>query len=121
MSKLILHLDDEIAIREILAASLQEHGFRVVSFATLHEAMTATEQEQPDLIISDLQLDEDDGLEAIDQLKSRLPDIPLILLTGVLINPQIARKSIASRADAYLQKTEPLERILAEVRRLLRS
>ncbi len=119
MSKLILHLDDEVAIRVILAASLEERGYRVVSPATLAEAIAAAEREKPDLVISDLQLDECDGLEAIDQLKTRLPGVPVILLTGVLINPQVARKTVAHQADAYLQKTAPLERILGEVRRLL--
>ena len=41
MSKLVLHLDDEPAIREILEATLMAQGYRVVSVATPSEALEA--------------------------------------------------------------------------------
>lgn len=119
MSKLILHLDDEPAIREILAAHLVAKGYRVVSAASPLEAMNAVAQTPPDLVISDLQLDEGDGLETIAQLRTLVPGVPVIMLTGVLIDPRVARQSIARDVDVYLQKTDPLVKILGEVQRLI--
>lgn len=118
MSKLILHLDDEPAIREVLAVSLADQGYRVISVATPAEAFAAIAQDLPALLITDLQLDEGDGLEVIAQLRTQLPGVPIIILTGVLIDPRVAKKSVASQADAYLPKTSSLARILEEVRRL---
>ncbi len=121
MSKLILHLDDESAIREILADSLADFGYRVVSVSTPTEALQAAAQERPDLFISDLQLEEGDGLETIAQVRTLHPGLRILILTGVLIDPRIARQSIAKEVDAYLPKTEPLARILQEVQRLAGS
>jgi two-component system OmpR family response regulator len=118
VSKLILHLDDEAPIREILELTLVEAGYRVVSVATAQEALAAVAQQPPDLVITDLQLDESDGLESIDRLRVLLPKVPIILLTGVLLNPRVAEKSLAGRVDAYIAKTTPLARILEEVKRL---
>jgi CheY-like chemotaxis protein len=119
MSKLILHLDDEPAIREVLAATLVELGYRVVSVDTPAKAFAALAPEQPNLVITDLQLDEGDGLEVIAGLRAQLPGVPIIILTGVLIDPRVAEKSVAKQADAYLPKTSSLLRIMEEVRRLL--
>lgn len=118
MSKLILHLDDESSIREILADSLTENGYRVVSVTTPTEALQAATQNRPDLFITDLQLDEGDGLETIGQIRALHPGLPIMILTGVLIDPRIAGRSIARDVEVYLPKTEPLAKILQEVQRL---
>ena len=121
MSKLILHLDDEPAIRDLLALALTDAGYRVISVAAPAEALAAVAEQPPDLIITDLQLDVGDGLEVIARLRTQLPGIPVMILSGVLIDPRIAAKSVASHANAYLPKTAPLARILEEVRQLIGS
>lgn len=118
MSKLILHLDDEPAIREILAVALADKGYRVVSATNPTEALNAARLERPDLFISDLQLEEGDGLETIEQIRTMHPGLRVIILTGVLVDPRIASKSIARGVDTYLTKTDSLAKILAEVKRL---
>jgi len=118
MSKLVLHLDDEAAIRELVAAMLGGQGYRVVSVASPAEAVNAAKQSPPDLFISDLQLDEGDGLETIRELRTFLPKMPIMILTGVLIDPRIAAQSVAREVNLYLPKTAPLAKILEEVRRL---
>jgi DNA-binding NtrC family response regulator len=119
MSKLILHLDDEPAIREILAAHLADMGHRVVSVETPMQAMNAAKQTPPDLFISDLQLEEEDGVTTIAALREALPNMPILVLTGVLIDSKMAITSVAPGASSYLPKTAPLARIAEEVRRLL--
>jgi len=118
MSKLILHLDDEPAIRDLLALALVDQGYRVVSVGSHAEALAALARDRPDLIITDLQLDQGDGLEFITGLRTQLPGVPILILTGVLIDPRVAKKSVASLADGYLTKTAPLAQIMKEVRRL---
>ncbi len=119
MSKLILHLDDEPGIREILATALAEYGYRVVSVTTPTEAVHAAEQQRPDLFISDLQLDEGDGVETIAKLRTLHADLRIIILTGVLLDPGVAGDSIARHVDAYLPKTDSLAKIIGEVRRII--
>ena len=119
MSKTILHLDDEAAIREMVAELLVEQGYQVRSVATPGEALAAARTETIDLIISDLQLDEADGLDTIAQLREIHATTPVILLTGVLISPKIARETVGRLVSAYIEKTKPLSQIVAEIARLI--
>lgn len=118
MKKLILHIDDEAEIRGLLAEYLARRDFRVVSVATPTEAFKAIREEPPALIITDLQLEEEDGLAMVEKLKALLPDTPVILLTGVLIDPAVAAATVERKVAAYLEKTAPLSKLLEEVRRL---
>ena len=118
MSKLILHLDDEAVIRELIASLLTSQGYRVVSVGSPTEALNAATQHHPDLFISDLQLDEGDGLESIREIRAKLPGVPVIILTGVLLDPRVAAQSVAREANAYIPKTASLSKVLEEVRRL---
>ncbi len=111
MKKHILILDDEELIRELLSQMLTDIGYRVTPVATVAAALKSARQEQPDLVISDLQLEDGDGLEMIDQLKTDYPEIPVILLTGVLFDQETV--------DCYLEKTSPLSKISAIVESLL--
>jgi CheY-like chemotaxis protein len=119
MSKLILHLDDEEAIRDIVGEVLKAHGYRLRSVATPLEAVAAAREEIPDLVISDLQLDEADGLKTIAELRAIKATLPVILLTGVLIDPRVARDTVGKLVSSYIEKTRPLADIVAEVTRLI--
>ena len=119
MKKHILIVDDEADIRDLLGEFLTKSGFRVTATGSAAEALSIVRTDAPDLIISDLQLEDADGLEMIAQLKAALPNTPVMLLTGVLFEPQVVRDSISKLVSSYLEKTVPLKRILQEVRRLL--
>jgi len=119
MKKTILHLDDEAEIRDLLTQYLTARGYRVVSVSSPTEAMKAIRQEKPDLIITDLQLEDADGLEVVEQFKAVVPNTPVILLTGVLIDPQVAEETVGTKVAAYIEKTASLTKLVAEVKRLI--
>jgi two-component system OmpR family response regulator len=119
MKQHILVVDDEDSIRSLLAEFLSHSGYRVTAVATAIEADREVRQDPPQLIISDLQLEDSDGLAMIDQLKTILPDTPVMLLTGVLFDPKVARDVLSKKVSCYLEKTSSLSRILEEVQRLL--
>jgi CheY-like chemotaxis protein len=119
MNKHILLIDDEAAIRDLLARFLFSSRYRVTAVALAIEALEIVQRDPPDLIISDLQLEDEDGLEMIAQLKKKLPDVPVILLTGVLFDPQVVRENLSKKVSCYLEKTSSLAEIKAAVVRLL--
>lgn len=119
MKNHILVLDDEDFIRELLGEFLTDAGYRVTTVATVSAALKSARQEQPDLVISDLQLEDGDGLQMIDQLKTDYPDIPVILLTGVLFDHEVVDKVLVKKVDCYLEKTSPLSKIGETVQSLL--
>jgi len=119
MRKRVLIIDDEPLIRQMLRQALGNAGFDVADVGTAREAFLTAREQPPDLIICDLQLDESDGLEVIDTLKRQLPAVPVMLLTGVLFDSEVAGSVVGDKISAYVEKTAPLRRVLEEARRLL--
>ncbi|MCX8155590.1 MAG: response regulator [Verrucomicrobiae bacterium] len=117
--KHILIIDDEAPVREVLGRALTRQTYRVTQAANAAEARQAVQQQRPDLIITDLQMEDTDGLELVRELKNLAPGVPVLLLTGVIFDPEVVEKTIRHRVEGYLEKTVPLQRVLEEVRRLL--
>ena len=121
MTNHILIIDDEAVIRDLLAQFLTASGYRVTPAASAAEALRAIKQDPPQLIISDLQLEDADGLDMIEQLNQALPETPVILLTGVLFDADVVRDILSKKVACYLEKTSSLAKILETVRGLLDS
>ncbi|HNC24684.1 MAG TPA: response regulator [Opitutaceae bacterium] len=119
MKKHILIVDDEADIRELLAEYLSQFGFRITAVGSPDEAERVVEKDLPNLIISDLQLEDSDGLSMVRAIKNKRPDMPVLLLTGIHFDPEVVRTKLSKTVTSYLQKTVALERIVAEVRHLL--
>lgn len=117
--KHLLAIDDEAPILDLLKEYLSSQGYRVSTAGNGLEARRIVESDPPDLIISDLQLEETDGLHLIEQLRAHLPDRPVILLTGVLFDAQVIEQNLRWKVSAYVSKTAPLQQLLQEVRRLV--
>ena len=119
MKKHILTIDDEAEIRDLLVAALGGRGYRVTAAASGVEALRIAQAEPIDLIISDLQMEDADGLELIAQLKQIHPATPAILLTGVLFDPEVVRDNISKQVSCYIEKTSSLVKILGEIQRII--
>ena len=118
MKKHILIVDDEVEIRDLLTRCLSG-SYRITAVASAADAKRTVQTDPPHLLISDLQLEDSDGLEMIEELKALLPDLPVILLTGVLFDAEVVSETLDKKVSAYLPKTSPLTRILDEIKRLL--
>jgi len=115
----ILAIDDEAPILELLRDYLQAHGYRLSTASTAAEARHVVTTDTPKLILSDLQLQETDGLHLIEELRAILPNVPVILLTGVLFDNQEVEENLQWKVSAYVSKTAPLQTLLQEIRRLI--
>jgi DNA-binding NtrC family response regulator len=117
--KHILVVDDEPDVRDVLSQALAIKGYRVTSAEAGHEALRVVKADPPQLMISDLQMEDSDGLELIEQIKTTHPDLPVILLTGMIFDAETVRDTINKRVSVYLDKTSTLQRVTHEVQRLL--
>jgi DNA-binding NtrC family response regulator len=115
----ILLIDDEKEILDLLQQSLGMYGYRVSTASSAEAARRVVQSDPPSLIISDLQLEETDGLELVDELRLKVPNVPVLLLTGVVFDADVVRDTIQKRVSSYLDKTTSLEGIVNELRRLL--
>jgi len=117
--KHILLVDDEAAVRALLCEVLGNAGYRVSEASSPRLALQMAAAERPDLVITDLQMDETDGFEFIDALHAAAPKLPVILLTGVMFDPVLIEKTLAGKIVCYIEKTTSLQEILAKVRQHL--
>jgi DNA-binding NtrC family response regulator len=119
MNSHILVIDDEAPIREMLKLGLERRGYRVSEASSAIDAKRVVREDAPQLVISDLQLEDSDGLELVGQLKEQFPNVPVLLLTGVYFDAAVVDAALGSKVSAYLHKTASLEKIVSEVTRLL--
>jgi DNA-binding NtrC family response regulator len=78
----LLLVDDESAFREVIAARLIEHGFRVEQAGTGEEAVARLNDFAFDILITDLRLPAVDGRQVLDEAFARYPEIIAIVITG---------------------------------------
>ena len=121
MTAKILIVEDEIAIRQIVAMTMSNEGFETIEADNVTRALESLAIMLPDLIILDWMMPGLSGLEFTKRIKksSRTKQIPIILLTA---KSQESDKIAAldSGADDYITKPSSLTELLARVRAALR-
>ena len=119
MSHHLLIIDDEMEVRELLDIAFTSAGYRVTTVGTLAEALHIVRTDPPRLVITDLQLGESDGFDAVEQIKAAVPALPVIMLTGVIMDPEEIPAAVREKIACYIAKTTPLEGILRQVKRFI--
>ena len=114
----VLIVDDDEAIRDVVSDYLIDHEMRVTALASGRELLALLEREAIDLVILDLKMPGEDGLQLARSVRER-GTVPIILLTG--------RTDEADRvmglelgADDYVTKPFSPRELLARVRAVLR-
>jgi len=116
---LILVVEDNRDLRELYAAYLMAHGYRVQVASDGHGAFVQAVDARPDLIVTDLSLPHLDGWGTMRLLRTdpRTAHIPIIVCTGNAFGG--VERALDAGCDAYLVKPCLPEQLLAEARRLL--
>ena len=119
MKKRILVVDDEEQIRDLLTQFFRAHEYEVSVATSSAEALRGIKERQPDLVVLDIGLDQEDGLKLLGTFKSLHPEIKVIMLTGMGLVEDLVQEAQQNGADGYMSKVMPLEELLEEVRRVL--
>jgi DNA-binding NtrC family response regulator len=99
----VLIVDDEPRLRDMLTRSTREMGYEPVSARSAEQAAKVLEQDGFDAMILDLNLPGMNGLEFLARVRSRWPDLQVIILTGYG-DLEAARKAIRLDAVDFLTK-----------------
>ena len=110
--------DDEINIRESLAAVLQEENYEVRLAENGRVAVREFLDGAPDLILLDLNMPDTDGWKAFDVIARLAPDVPVIVITA---RPGQARRAAEAGIDMLLEKPLDIPVLLETIRSLLVS
>ena len=117
----ILVVDDEAAIRDMIAQSLRREGFHVATAADAAEARAAVVNQRPNLILLDWMLPDISGIELARQWKrdEMTRDLPVIMLTARVEEDDKIR-GLESGADDYVTKPFSPRELVARINALLR-
>jgi len=117
---LVLVVDDDPDMLALLSAWFEQADLRVMTAASGAQALTQIDLNRPDLVMTDLVMDEMDGLKLLRQIHLRDPVMPVIILSG---EAQVADAITAAHlgVSAFLTKPAKREAVLDEVRRVLES
>ena len=115
----VLVVDDDARLRGLLSRYLAEQGFRVTTAAHATEARDKLRVVQPDLLVLDVMMPGETGLDLTAALRQDRADVPILLLTARGA-PEDRIAGFESGADDYLGKPfEPYELVL-RLRAMLR-
>jgi DNA-binding NtrC family response regulator len=110
----LLIVDDERAVREAAREAALVLGYRAAASDSLDQAMRLLESQSIDVVLVDMKLPGASGLEILRQIKSRRPDIEVIVITG---HGTVESAVQAMKAGAYDFMTKPFS--LEELKLLL--
>ena len=110
-------VEDNDELRGTLARVLSRaEGFRSLSqYASAEEALKALPQENPDVVLMDINLPEMNGVECVRQLRQVAPQIQVIMLT-VYEDTEHIFNALAAGATGYLLKRTPRSELLEAIR-----
>ncbi len=114
----VVALDDDPAIREVVADYLAENDLRVTTVANGKELTAALARDTVDLVVLDLRLPGEDGMQIARRLREE-SSIPILMLTG-RIDEADRVMGLELGADDYLTKPFSTRELLARIRALLR-
>jgi DNA-binding NtrC family response regulator len=114
----ILVVDDEDALRTVLAAELEGEGYQVTTAADGQEAINILSSAGFDLILLDIKMPNVDGFEVLKLAKERHPATKIIMLTGFAdLKNAIESKKLG--AEDFVSKPYDLVDLLTTVERVL--
>jgi len=118
----VLVVDDHVVVRKgICAIFAEESDFEVVGQAdNSSDAVTLVRQLKPDIILLDILLGEANGLDLAQQLQRACADMRIVIFTGFTDEGHLLR-AMRIGVHGYLQKSLPLEEVLAALRAIYKG
>jgi two-component system response regulator HydG len=110
----LLIIDDEPNHAEVVAESLERVGYQCVVATSGSTGASMIEQDEPDVILTDLRMDGVDGLAILRKARQVLPDSEVVVITGHG-DVQTAVEAMKAGAANYLQKPVNLAELRAMV------
>jgi len=105
-AKHVLVVDDDAAMRQMLASLFKDRGYEVSEAGSAGDALERAREVEPDAVLSDIRMPGRSGIEMVGELRRARPETPVILMTAF---GSIDSAVEAMRAGAYDYITKPFE------------
>lgn len=113
-----LVVDDEPRLRQVTAQLLRSDGFDVSTAANGEEALAQLETERFTLVLSDVRMPVMDGIELLQRIRARWPDVAVVMVTAIA-DVDVAVSCLAHGAMDYLTKPFHVEELRARIGKAL--
>ena len=114
----ILIVDDESHIRSMMGATLERQGYDVQLASSGHEAMDIMEGSTFDLVLTDIVMQDGNGIALLERIRGREPHLPVVMVTAIH-DISVAIDSMRRGAYDYLLKPFEREHLVGTVLRAL--
>jgi len=118
MANTILIIDDEVKLRSLLAKMLMLEGFEVLQAGDGKSGLKKLEQQNIDIVLCDVKLPDENGIELSAVIKQKYPTIEIILMTAYGTIPDSV-KAIKSGAFDYITKGDDNLKIIPLLHRAM--
>ncbi len=112
----ILIVDDEVNVRKLYSEELQNEGYDTVAAADIKEALEVVERESPDLVVLDIKLGDESGIDCLMDIVDRHKKLPVIINSAYSLYKDNFQ---TWAADAYIVKSVDLSPLKNKIRELL--
>ncbi len=116
MTTKILVVDDDFAIRHLLAMGLEAEGYEVLLEESGAKVMQHLTDADVKLIILDIIMDEQEGMETVNKIRSQYPDFPVIMISS---DPGYLDIAKDLGATATMHKPLDLKKLIPMIAKLL--
>ena len=113
----VLIVDDDAQIRSLLADLLKDAGYETTQAKTAAAAVTEIAKKRPDLVMMDVKLPDQDGLDLLRQIKREHSELDIIVMTA-FGGSSSAIKAMENGAYDYVTKPFEIDDLLATLRRV---
>ncbi|MEW8506721.1 MAG: nitrogen regulation protein NR(I) [Candidatus Thiodiazotropha sp.] len=113
-------IDDDRSIRWVLQKTLEKADMDVTCFDSADRVLSYLDKEQPDVVVSDIRMPGMDGLELLELLHTRYPEMPVIIMTAHS-DLESAVSAYHGGAFEYLPKPFDVDEAVQQIRRACRQ
>ncbi len=110
----VLVVDNEEFVLSILGKMLAANGYEYLLASSGSQAREMLSKEQVDLVILDILMPEDSGIELCKVIRREKPEIPVLMLSA-LDDPKTIEEAIRAGADAYVTKPIEANELLSQI------
>ena len=117
----ILIIDDEPSVRESLASFFSDEGYRVLKAGDGRSGLDLFFKDHIDVVITDLKMPRKDGIQVMDEISTRSPDTPMIVISGYGEKKDIIAALRMGAKDYITKPIEDLDMVHHVIRKVLEN
>jgi DNA-binding NtrC family response regulator len=116
----LLILDDEPMVGQRLKPALVKEGYRVEVYTVPKEAVARLEEKNFDIVVTDIRMEELDGLQVLERVLKRSPQTKVIMITGYA-TLEMAHESLNKGAFDFIAKPFRIGKIRDTIQRAAKA